>query len=148
MSKLITSILLGLTAFGHAIAQEAHRTNLVAKALHSWDGLSASEVTCEVAYYRRNDGQLVPTAEAQRSTNLGVNGIVLSVVEPAQFKGKILNFQFDYLAVKSDEWYLPDFLYRGQVHTKYIGTTNILPDPGCFIPVTRPLPSSDQESLK
>jgi hypothetical protein len=142
MKKLLASILLGLTAFGYATAQ-------VATSLQGWDRFSFSytNVTCKVAYYRSREGQqLVPAAEAQRSTNLVVDGVVLSVVEPAQFKGKVVTLHFDFPEYW-DHWYLPDFLYRGQVHTAEIGRTNFLCDPG-FVLVARPLPSSDPESLK
>src|SRR5262245_61286815 len=150
MKELVTSILLGLTAFGYATAQDIRRTNQVATGLQGWDKFSFpyTNVTCTVACYRSREGQqLVPAAEVQRGTNLVVDGVVLSVVEPVQFEGKVVTLHFDF-PEEWDHWYLPEFLYRGQIRTDDIGRTNFLCDSGCFAPVARPLPSSDSPSLK
>jgi hypothetical protein len=148
--RKVASVLLGLSALGHAVAQKDHPTNHLATELQAWEKLvgPSAEVTCNVACYRRaSDDEFVPVAEAQRTTNLVVNGVVLSVVEPAQFKGKVVTFHFDF-PEECEQWYLPDFHYRGQIRTDVIGRTNFLCDPGCFAPIARPLPSSDPESLK
>jgi hypothetical protein len=148
--KFVTSIFLGLTAIGQAADQGGHRTNQVVAATQPWDQstFGRADVTCKAAYYRKvQEGQLVPVAEAQSMKNLGVDGIVLQIVEPAQFRGKVVAFHFDF-PENWDHWYLPDFLYRGQIHTGYVGSLAFMCDPGCFVPVTEPLPFASLERLK
>jgi hypothetical protein len=150
MRKFVASIFLGLAAAAPAAEPGGHRTNQVVGALESWDKWTSglADITCKAAYYRRmHDGHLVPVAEAQFGKGFSVDGIVLSIVEPNEFKGKVVAFHFDF-PEEWDHWYLPDCLYRGQVQTGHIGRLNFMCDPGCFVPVTDPLPWARPERLK
>lgn len=147
MTKIATSIFLTVTALGQAADQASHQSSEAVSAVRLSTG-SRTNITCKSAYYRRaQDGQLIPVADAQLMKCLSVDGIVLSIVEPEHFKGKVVALHFDF-PESWDNWYLPDFLYRGQVYTRDIGSLAFMCDPGYFVPVTDPLPSSRPEALK
>ena len=131
MKVFVASLLLGLTGLAQA-TDAGSRTN---------EFLAArSEITCRAAYYRRvQDGHLIPAAEAQSGQTFRVDGVVLTIVEPDQFKGGVVAFHFDF-PEDWDDWYLPDCLYRGEVPKREIGTLSFMCDPGCLLPVTDPLP--------
>ncbi len=145
--RIVTSIFFGWAAVAQAADRGGHTNDQVVAALQPWSA-AAREITCKAAYDRRvHDGYLGPVTEAQSTKSLTVDGIVLSILQPAQFKGKLVTFHFDF-PEDSNHWYLPDFLYRGQVRTGYIGTLAFMCDPGCFVPVTDPLPSANPQALK
>jgi hypothetical protein len=142
-----TITLLALATLSHVAGDQVRQTKHTNDEFLTFTNLeSAVEVTCKVAYYRAFDDQLIPAAKAQSMTNLGVNGVVLSIVEPKQFEGRVVAFHFDY-PENWDSWYLPDFLYKGQVRTGYIGGLAFMCDPGCFAPEAHLLPSSNPEAL-
>jgi len=144
MSKFFTTILLGLALLSAAAQEADHQTNRIPTAFPEWEKLAdpSTQVTCKPAYYRRlSDGFLVPAEEASSVKDLRVDGIVLSIVQPDNFKGQVLAFHFDF-PEQWDHWYKPDILYTGVIRTGYIGRLAFMCDPGWHPAATNGVPGA------
>src|SRR2546428_4838613 len=139
MRTLIAVSLLSLLAIGCRTQKPPRQTAVPSKPLPEGSELYRKfhiHVTCEPAYYRRySDGHLVSAEDARYGEDFSASGIVLRIVKPESFAGKIIAFHFDF-PEKWNAWYKADVIYEGTIDERYVGMMAFMCDPGWKPPAT------------